>query len=106
MSKKAEQAMPSAGDEHGDGLLVVGSVTLTEHGAFLPTGMQVQPDTLIECEVGSLYASEYVALEAVRTGRGGHHLVHLFSAPWLSPVGTARIESDAPSASMTAQAYH
>ena len=91
-------------DDHGE-VLTVGNVTVTAHGAFLHSGVQVKADTLLECEVGSLYAAEYVALEAVRIGQGGHRLVKLFCSPWLAPVGLARTESE-PDFPHSAAAFH
>lgn len=53
-------------------------------------GERVLPESLIECDVGTLTAAEYVALHAVRSGKGGSAAVSLFCAS-LDDVG--RIES-------------
>lgn len=51
----------------------VGEIELFNIGnkqvAAVWNGIHVLPDSLIECELGTLTAAEYVALYAVRTGR-------------------------------------
>lgn len=60
----------------------VGEIELIDVGAHQVVAIwgheRLSPDSLVECDAGTLTAAEYVAFKAIREGKGGHSQVARF----------------------------